>query len=92
MTISKAIARAWRDSAYKAKLLSDPHAALAEAGVEVPEGTNIKVVENSSDTHHLVLPTAPANVGELSGEALEKAAAGANSIPGVLGIYSHMDT
>ena len=31
MTMTKAIARAWTDADYKAKPLSDPHAALAEA-------------------------------------------------------------
>ena len=28
MTVTKAIARTWTDAVYKAKLLSDPHAAL----------------------------------------------------------------
>ncbi len=65
MTVTKAIARAWTDADYKAKLLSDPHAALAEAGVEVPAGTTVKVVENTADTQHVVLPVAPDNAGEL---------------------------
>ncbi len=74
MTVSKAIARAWTDPDYKTKLLSDPHAALAEAGVEVPAGTTIKVMENTADTVHVVLPPAPE--GNLSQEALDKIAAG----------------
>ncbi len=74
MTIAKAIARAWNDAAYKATLLSDPRAALAEAGVEVPAGTTVKVVENTADTQHVVLPVAPAD--ELSEEDLMKVAGG----------------
>lgn len=76
MTVTTAIARAWTDNSYKMKLLSDPPAALAEQGVEVPAGTTIKVVENTADTKHLVLPVAPSNVSELSIEELEKTAGG----------------
>ncbi len=76
MAITKAIARAWTNADYKAKLLSDPHAALAEVGVEVPAGTTVKVMENTADTQHLVLPVSPAAVGELSSEELEKVAGG----------------
>ncbi len=76
MTIEKAIARAWTDTDYKAKLLSDPHAALAEHGIEAPAGTTIKVIENTADTQHFVLPAAPADAGSLSIEELEKIAGG----------------
>ena len=71
---AKVVARAWNDEAFKAKLMSDPHAALAEHGVEVPAGTTVKVVENTKDTLHLVLPPAPE--GALSEEDLEKVAGG----------------
>ena len=73
MTVAKAIARAWTDPDYKAKLLNDPHAALADVGVSIPAGTTIKVLENTADTQHIVLPISPAKVGELSVEELEKA-------------------
>ncbi len=89
MTISKVISRAWSDAEYKAKLLSDPTAVLAEAGIEIPAGTTIKVVENTADTEHLVLPVVPEKAEELSMEELEKVAAAADtsyrqrSTPGV---------
>lgn len=71
----KMVARAWRDPAFKAKLLADPHAALKDAGIPVPAGVAVKVVENT-DTHvHLVLPPKPAR--ELSDEAVERVTAGA---------------
>ena len=76
MTIARAIARAWTNADFKAKLLTDPHAALAEVGVEVPPGTTLKVIENTADTQHLVLPVAPGNASELSIEELEKVAGG----------------
>lgn len=72
MTVPKAIARAWTDPDYKAKLLSDPHAALADVGVSVPAGTTVKVIENTADTKHIVLPMSPTEMGEVSLEELER--------------------
>jgi hypothetical protein len=71
-TYAKVIARAWREPAFKAKLIADPRATLKEAGVAVPAGVTVKVVENTDTHFHLVLPARPA--GELSDEALDKAA------------------
>lgn len=75
MTVSKAIAQAWANPEFKKKLVNDPHAALAEHGVQVPEGMSIKVVENTDDTVHLVLPSAPESSGEMASEELENLAA-----------------
>ena len=77
MTVAKAIARAWSDADYKSRLLNDTNAALAEAGVEVPAGTTVKVVENTADTMHLALPIAPDVAGEVSADDLERIAGGA---------------
>lgn len=79
MTVAKAIARAWTDGAYKARLANDPVSALAEAGVVVPAGSTVKLVENTAETRHLVLPVAPANAREMSTDELEKVAGGAAS-------------
>lgn len=81
MTIAKAIARAWTDERYKARLLSDPHAVLAEGGVEIPAGVTIRVLENTADTHHVVLPVAPGNAGELPPDELERVAGGSIWVP-----------
>ena len=70
----KIIARAWRDPAFKAKLLADPHATLKEAGLQVREGVTVKVVENTDTHHHFVLPPKP--TGELSDVELDKVAGG----------------
>ena len=40
------IAACWKDDALKERFLSDPHAVLAEHGMDVPEGMNVNVVEN----------------------------------------------
>jgi len=82
MTIAKAVARAWTDEAYKARLKSDPHTALSEVGVDVPAGIGIKVVEDTAQTTHVVLPEAPDNAGEMSDEELAKVAGGYPASPG----------
>ena len=72
------IAACWKDDALKQRFLSDPHAVLAEYGMDVPEGMNVNVVENTDATVHVTLPAAPdANVA-LSDEELSAAAGGAD--------------
>lgn len=75
----KVIATAWSDDAYKARLVSDPKSVLAEGGVELEDGVDIKVVEDTSSVRHLVLPAAPAE-GELSEDALEQVAGGTTKV------------
>ena len=70
----KVVAKAWSDEGFKSKLLTNPGAALAEAGIDVPAGVTVNVVENTSNTMHLVLPQRPE--GELSDEVLDKVAGG----------------
>ena len=82
----KVVARAWRDPAFKAKLIADPQAVLREAGVAVPAGATVKVVENTGTHLHFVLPPKP--VGQLSDEALDEVAGGAGPIPGKTGFWS----
>ncbi len=55
---ARVVARAWADAGYKARLLSDPEAALAELGYNLPETTpKLEVVENTEEIHHLVVCT-----------------------------------
>jgi hypothetical protein len=41
-------AHAWEDPAFKQQLLSNPKPALAEAGLEVPENFDVRIVEAGS--------------------------------------------
>ncbi len=55
---ARVVARAWSDPEFKARLLSDPRAALGEMGIAIPEETpHLTVVENTTDVHHLVVCT-----------------------------------
>ena len=65
---TKVITKAWRDPAYRARLVADPRAALSEAGVEAPAHLDFKVVENTDTLVHLILPPPPS--AEISEESL----------------------
>ena len=65
------IAACWKDDALKQRFLADPHAVLAEHGMDVPEGMNVNVVENTDNTVHVTLPAAPEGHAELSNSSSE---------------------
>ena len=73
---SQIVARAWCDEGVMQRLFSDPRPVLAEHGLEVPEDTEIKVLEGTeakvvadSDTvRHYILPITPPD--ELADEDL----------------------
>jgi nitrile hydratase len=54
---ARVVARAWIDPAYKARLLADGTAAIAELGIGGVEGENVRVVENTADVHNAVVCT-----------------------------------
>jgi nitrile hydratase len=54
---AKVIARAWVDPAYKARLLADCRAALAELGIDIGQLAEFKVVENVPGVHNVVVCT-----------------------------------
>ena len=53
------MARCWSDASYKAKLLADPVTVLHAAGVSVPEGVQLRGLENTAQVMHLVIPARP---------------------------------
>ena len=54
---ARVVARAWSDSAYKERLMSDATAAIAELGYTGRQGEHMMVVENTPQVHNLVVCT-----------------------------------
>src|SRR5205814_7914650 len=54
---AKVVAHAWIDPDYKARLLADGTAAIAELGFGGAEGDHMVIVENTPDVHNLVVCT-----------------------------------
>ena len=74
--MAELFAACWKDEALKARFMSDPKAVLAERGIEMPDGMDVKVVENSDNTVHITMPMAPDGHEALSMEELSNVAGG----------------
>lgn len=54
---ARVIAKAWTDPDYKARLMTDATAAIAELGYSGSQGEHMVVVENTPEVHNLVVCT-----------------------------------
>ena len=54
---AKVVARAWVDPSYRSRLLKDGTEAIAELGFGGAEGAEIVVLENTTQTHNVVVCT-----------------------------------
>ena len=74
--LAQLFAACWKDDALKARFMRYPKSVLAEYDMPVPDGIDVKVVENADDCVHITLPAAPAGSGDLSDDELSNAAGG----------------
>ena len=70
------VAKAWSDEGFKQQLLANPRATLQGAGIELPPGVELKVVENTSSVRYFVLPM-KLSCDELSDDDLDRVSGGA---------------
>ena len=68
------IAKAWADDEFKARLLADPASVLKAEGIAVPDGVELRAVENTDSVMYLTLPPKPSE--DLSDEQLNQLARG----------------
>jgi hypothetical protein len=72
------LSRAERDPEFRKRLSEDPNSAIQdELGIELPEGLQVRVLEEEPNEAILVLP-AVAEPGQLRDEELAAAAGGSN--------------
>jgi len=73
---SQIVARAWEDPHFRSQLVSDPKGALMGWGGEyaaaASEIQNIRVIADTEETIHLVLPMSPINSDDVSEAFLEQ--------------------
>ena len=69
-------AACWKDEALKQRFMADPKAVLAEYGMDVPDGMDVNVVENTDTTVHITMPAPPSGSMDLSDDELCNAAGG----------------
>jgi nitrile hydratase len=62
---------AWYKSpAYRSRIVREPRTVLAEMGLTLPESTEVRVWDSSSEVRYLVLPERPAGTETLSEDEL----------------------
>lgn len=54
---AQVVARAWTDSSYKQRLLTDATSAIREVGYAGRQGEHMRVVENTEQVHNMVVCT-----------------------------------
>lgn len=54
---AKIVAKAWSEPSFKTALLEDPRGTLQKQGIEIGGLTELVVVENTKDVHHVVVCT-----------------------------------
>lgn len=52
----------YKSEAYRARIVREPRTVLAEFGLELPEGIDVRVWDSSSDLRYAVLPQPPTDV------------------------------
>ena len=73
---TEAIVRAWKDDAFRKKLVEDPKAALKELGYEVPDKLTVHTRQEEANEWTIVLPRTPSTMGELQESELLDIAGG----------------
>ena len=81
---ARIIGQAMSDANFRKKLLADPVQTLRGAGVEVPDGVSVRVVEDTPTLVHVVLP-APVGESEISDGDLDMVSAGCGTSHGTGG-------
>jgi len=60
----------YKSASYRARVVREPRAVLAEFGLELPDDTEIKVWDSSAEMRYLVLPMRPEGSEEMSEQEL----------------------
>jgi nitrile hydratase subunit alpha len=62
---------AWYKSlAYRSRAVSDPRGVLSEFGLELDQGTELRVLDSTADIRYLVIPLRPAGTDDLGEDEL----------------------
>jgi nitrile hydratase len=60
----------YKSPEYRSRIVREPRAVLADFGLDVPQGKEIRVWDSSSDMRYMVVPERPAGTDGLSEEQL----------------------
>ncbi|MFC1834323.1 NHLP leader peptide family RiPP precursor [Thermodesulfobacteriota bacterium] len=72
----KIVAQAWINEDFKERLLSDPVTVLKEEGLDMPDGVEVTVLEQTPNKRFLIIPPVPDGISGEVEEARERLQAG----------------
>jgi len=72
---AKIIAKAWKDPAFRKKLIAKPKEALKEMGYDAPANIEVRIQEDDARHFTFVLPATPKGFQELDEAELKQLAA-----------------
>lgn len=56
---AKLIAKAWSDESFKERLQTDSRAVLEAEGISIPQGADVKVLEQTDTQFYIIIPKLP---------------------------------
>jgi len=62
--VANVVAQAASDASFRQQLLSSPAATLESAGIPIPSGATVRVLENTSTTAWAIVPPRPSDVSD----------------------------
>ena len=74
--LARLFAACWKDEARKVRLMADPKSVLAGYDLPVPDGIDVRVMENADDCVHITLPAPPVGYEALADAELSNASGG----------------
>jgi nitrile hydratase len=60
----------YKSKSYRSRTVREPRAVLAEFGTDIPEATEVRVLDSTADIRYLVLPKRPASTENFSEDEL----------------------
>jgi nitrile hydratase len=60
----------YKSPAYRARVVAEPRAVLGEFGLELPDDTEIRVWDSTSEVRYLVVPERPGGTDDLDEDGL----------------------
>lgn len=89
--LSSVVNRAASDPTFRAGLLANPAATLQSAGISVPAGASVKVVEDTQDVRYAIVSARPADISDADlATATSESIANDGSVAAKIAVYAQL--
>lgn len=89
--LSSVVSKAAGDPAFRAQLLANPSATLQSAGVQIPAGAKVKVVEDTQSVRYLIVSARPEGISDADlATAASESIANDGSVAAKIAVYAQL--